>query len=215
MTVAFPISFHDLQGLAFGILMTSLGVTFLTAAGLITGQTAGVAVLLSYLTPLNFGTLFMLISLPFFWLSWKRRGAAFTIRSAIAVAGISVMTQVLTHWISFATIPPFLAAVLAGSCSGVGLIALFRHKSSAGGLGIVALIVEEATGFRTGWFQMCFDAVVFLVAAIFLPLDQVAYSLVGALVLNAVIAWNFHIDQVGAARSSAQPPAHPPARPTT
>ncbi|SDF67736.1 Uncharacterised 5xTM membrane BCR, YitT family COG1284 [Salipiger thiooxidans] len=200
-------SLYDMQGLAFGILLTSLGVTFLKAAGLVTGQTAGLAVLLSYLAPLGFGTLFLLISLPFFVLSWKRRGAVFTLRTVIAVAGISVVTQFLGHAMSFDALPPLLAGILAGACSGVGLIALFRHNASAGGLGILALIVEERTGFKTGLFQMCSDAVVFGIALIYLPFDNVLCSFAGAVVLNAVIAWNF---QIGQARSALRRGCPPP-----
>jgi len=187
------LSLYDIQGLAFGILLTSLGVTFLQAAALTTGQTAGLAVLISYLVPLGFGAVFVLISLPFLALSWTRRGRSFTLRTMATVAGISVTTPALAHWIRFESLPPLLAAILAGSCSGVGLVVLFRHNSSAGGLGVLALIVEERTGFRTGWFQMCFDAVVFLVALLVLPLQNVLVSLVGAVILNAVIGWNFRL----------------------
>ncbi|RVV97219.1 YitT family protein [Mesobaculum littorinae] len=195
MTLKSPISIYDAQGLAFGILMASLGVTFLKAAALVTGQTAGAAVLLSYLLPLDFGVFFVLISLPFFWLSWVRRSASFTLRTITAVVGISVVSPLLGAFIRFETLPPFLAAILAGACSGVGLIALFRHGASAGGLGILALIVEERTGFRTGWFQMCFDAVIFALALLVLPLDGVLYSCIGAMVLNAIIGWNFRVAQ--------------------
>jgi len=43
------ITFHDVQGLIFGIVLTTLGVFFIQSAGLVTGQTAGLALLLSYL----------------------------------------------------------------------------------------------------------------------------------------------------------------------
>ncbi|MFN3525589.1 MAG: YitT family protein [Paracoccus sp. (in: a-proteobacteria)] len=195
MTFAPRISLYDLQGLAYGIVMTSLGVTFLKAAGLVTGQTAGLSVLLSYLLPLDFSTLFILISIPFLVLSWQRRGVDFTLRTLVAVVGIAVMSDLLGGWMRFSDLPQLLAAILAGCCTGIGLIALFRHNASAGGLGILALLVEERTGFRTGWFQMCFDAVLFAVALIFLPLGSVIASAVGALILNALIAWNFRITQ--------------------
>lgn len=193
MTQSTRLSLYDIQGLAFGILLTSLGVTFLQAAALTTGQTAGLAVLISYLVPLGFGSVFLLISLPFLVLSWTRRGRSFTLRTLAVVVGISITTPALAHWIRFETLPPLLAAILAGSCSGVGLVALFRHNASAGGLGVLALIVEERTGFRTGWFQMCFDAVVFLVALLILPVQNVIVSLIGAMILNAVIGWNFRL----------------------
>ena len=197
MKLKSPISLYDAQGIAFGILMASLSVVFLKAAGLITGQTAGASVLLSYVMPLDFGVIFLLVSLPFFWLSWKRRGKAFTLRTIAAVVGISATTPLLQAWVSFDQLPPFVAAILAGASAGAGLIALFRHNASAGGLGVLALIVEEKTGFKTGWFQMSFDAVIFLVSCVLLPLELVLYSFVGAAVLNAVIAWNFRIQQTG------------------
>lgn len=198
-------TFYDFQGLCFGILMASLGVVFLKAAGLVTGQTAGLSVLLSYVSPFRFGEIFFVISLPFFVLSWIKRGPVFTFRTLFAVAGISLTTPFLSTLVIFAHLDPLVAAILAGACSGVGLIALFRHNASAGGLGILALIVEQKTGFKTGWFQMAFDACVFFAACFVLPLTHVFYSFIGAALVNAIIAWNFRIDQ---ARS--EPPPEPP-----
>ncbi|WP_304616352.1 YitT family protein [Paracoccus sp. (in: a-proteobacteria)] len=200
-----PISFYDLQGLAFGILMASLGVVFLKAAGLITGQAAGLAVLLSYVTPLGFGLLFMAISAPFMLLAWTRRGPAFTLRTLAAVAGISLLAPWLSEMIRFEALPTVLAAILAGSTAGVGLVALFRHNASAGGMAVLALVVEQKTGFRAGWFMMGFDALIFLSAAFVLPPDKVLASLLGAAVLNAIIAWNFRIAQAGAAKPTDGP----------
>lgn len=195
MKLKLPISLYDVQGLVFGSVMASLGVLFLKSAELVTGQTAGLAVLLSYITPLSFGALFLMISLPFFYISLKRRGLEFTLRTIFAVVSISFFSHFLVEWVSFSHLPPLLAAILAGCCAGVGLIALFRHNASAGGLGILALIVEEKTGFKTGWFQLCFDAVVFGIALFALPFESVVYSFIGALILNMTIAWNFHISQ--------------------
>jgi len=177
--------------------MASLGIVFLKATGLVTGQTAGLAVLLSYILPYGFGILFFAISLPFFVLAWIRRGADFTVRTFAAVTGISVLSPYLVELMQFESIPPLLCAILAGACSGIGLVALFRHNASAGGLGILALIIEQKTGFKTGWFQLCFDAVVFAMALLVLTAEQVLYSFIGAALLNAIIAWNFKLDQVG------------------
>lgn len=187
-----PIPFYDLQGFAFGILMASLGVLFLKAAGL--------AVLLSYVTQLGFGLLFMAISAPFMLLAWTRRGPAFTLRTLAAVAGISLLAPWLSEMIRFGALPTVLAAILAGSTARVGLVALFRHNASAGGMAVLALVVEQRTGLRAGWFMMGFDALIFLSAAFVLPPDKVLASLLGVAVLNAIIAWNFRIAQAGAAK---------------
>ena len=51
-----PISLYDIQGIAFGILMCSLAMLFLKSAGLVTGQLAGLALLLSYVVSMDFGS---------------------------------------------------------------------------------------------------------------------------------------------------------------
>jgi len=188
---------YDIQGMFFGVIMASLGVVFLQAAGLITGQTAGLAVLLSYISDFEFGIIFFVISFPFFLLSWRHKEISFTLKTIIAVIGLSIVTPLLNRYVEIDYIPGILAATIGGLSCGVGLVALFRHNSSAGGLGILALIVEKKTGFKAGWFQLCFDIVVFGLALFALDFDRVLYSFFGALLLNATIAWNFHIGQVG------------------
>jgi len=190
-----PISFYDAQGILFGAFMMSLSVIFLEQAGLVTGQTAGLSILLSYVLPFGFGTVFFVVSLPFLWLSLARRGLAFTLRTLFVVASISLATPVLAEFIVIERVHPLFGAVLAGACAGVGLIALFRHNASAGGLGVLALVVEERTGFKAGWFQMCFDAAVFVAACFVLDPERLLYSFAGAAMLNALIAWNFRIGQ--------------------
>lgn len=193
-------SLFDIQGLAFGIVMTSLSVVFLKAAGLVTGQTAGIALLLSYVLPLGFGPLFFMIGVPFLILAWVKRGAVFAIRTIIAVVGISVLSQVLVEVIRFEHLPPFFAALFGGACSGMGLIAIFRHNASAGGMTIVGIILEQKTGFKAGWFQLSVDAVVFLFSALVLSPEQLFYSFLGAVITNMAIVWNFDVAQSGTGR---------------
>ncbi len=88
-----------------------------------------------------------------------------------------------------------LGAVLGGVISGAGLLAIFRHRASLGGVGIVALYIQERTGFRAGWTQLLVDLVIFALALLTLPLRAVTLSLAGAVVLNAVIAINHRRDR--------------------
>ena len=67
---------------------------------------------------------------------------------------------------------------------------MVRHNGALGGLGVVALMVQDSTGFRAGYVQLIVDAVIFGIAALLFPLSVVLYSLLGALVLNLVIAIN-------------------------
>ena len=56
---------EDAQGIAFGSLTASFGLLILTHLGLVTGQTAGLAVLISYATGWSFGRSFSLSTCPF------------------------------------------------------------------------------------------------------------------------------------------------------
>ncbi|MBT8155945.1 YitT family protein [Epibacterium ulvae] len=190
-----PISFYDVQGISFGVLMCSLAMLFLKSAGLVTGQLAGLALLLSYVANLNFGALFLLVSLPFFVLAWFKRGPGFTLRTIAAVVGISLLAPQLARFITFDSLEPIIAAAVGGACGSIGVIALFRHKASAGGGTILALVVEQKTGFKAGWFQLCVDAAIFLGAAFVLPWNLLIVSFLGAAVTNMLIAWNFDISQ--------------------
>lgn len=83
---------EDAQGIAFGATMAAFGIVILTCLGLVTGQTAGLAVLWSYMTGFGFGPIFFLLNVPFQILGYRRRGLAFTVKTFISVALLSVMS---------------------------------------------------------------------------------------------------------------------------
>lgn len=196
MTVGVPHSaFDDAQGIAFGAVMASFGIAVLTHLGLITGQTAGLAVLLSYATELPFGVVFFLVNLPFYWIGWRRMGRAFTIKTFAAVGLLSGLSFLMPGWVDFQRLEPLFGAVLFGFVSGAALLALFRHGASLGGVGILALTIQDRTGFRAGWTQLLFDVVLFAVASAILDVETVVLSALGAVVLNLVIAINHRRDR--------------------
>ncbi|WP_394177752.1 YitT family protein [Yoonia maritima] len=185
----------DLQGLALGVFLCGIGLHILTHVGLITGQTAGLAVIISYLTGWSFGAVFFVINIPFYVLAYVRLGVVFTIKSLISVTLLSVVTEFLPMGWQMGTITPWLGAVVAGCVTGIGLIAMFRHNGSLGGFGVMALVIQDATGFRAGYFQLLIDAVLFSVAFFILPFNLVIWSLLGAVIINLMIAVNHRPDR--------------------
>ncbi len=186
---------EDAQGIAFGVSMASFGVLILTHLGFVTGQTAGLAILISYATGWHFGPVFFVVNLPFYWLGYKRIGPQFVAKTFLSVVLLSALTMMLPQWISFATLSPTVGAILFGFVTGAGLMALFRHGASLGGIGILALYIQEKTGFRAGWTQLSFDAGLFVIALTLRDPLTVAYSFLGALVVNLVIAINHRKDR--------------------
>jgi len=186
---------EDAQAFVLGTALCALGVTMLTHLGLITGQTAGLAVLLSYATGLSFGLVFFAINLPFYWLAWVRMGPRFTIKSFLCVALVSVMAETFPQLIVFDHLDPLLGAVLVGAVTGLGLIVLFRHGASLGGIGVLALFLQDRTGFRAGYTQLIFDLCLFAAAFAIIAPGLVLYSLAGAVVANLIIATNHRPDR--------------------
>ena len=182
--------FEDAQALITGTLFISLGVALFKHAGLLTGGTAGLAFLLHYASGVSFGKLFFLINLPFYWLAWRRMGRAFTVKTFVAVALLSTFTELLPLVIGFGTLQPLYAAVMGGLLMGAGFLMLFRHQASLGGVGIVALVLQQERGWRAGKVQMAVDCAIVLAALFVVEPDRIAYSLVGAVALNLTLAVN-------------------------
>jgi uncharacterized membrane-anchored protein YitT (DUF2179 family) len=180
----------NLQGQASGVLMTSFAVVILKSAGLVTGQTAGLSLLLSYATGYSFGVVFFVVNIPFYAFALQRMGWRFTVRSLVSATLISVLADFAPNVVTFAEVNIWAAALLGGCTAAMGLIALFRHGASAGGLGILALYVQDKTGFRAGWLQLIVDAMIFIASAFFLDSWAVAASFLGAAVVNVLIAFN-------------------------
>lgn len=186
---------EDAQGIAYGATMAAFGIVILTHLGLVTGQTAGLAVLVSYATGWSFGPVFFAINLPFYVLGYLRMGKAFVAKTFTAVALLSALSLWLPGYVSFATLNPWAGTVLFGFLSGSALLALFRHGASLGGIGIVALMLQDRLGWRAGWVQLGFDAVLFAAAFLLIEARLVAISFLGALVVNLVIAINHRRDR--------------------
>ena len=186
--------FEDVQGILIASAQAALGIHLLRAAGLVTGGTAGTALILSYVFSWNFSATFFLMNLPFFAFAYIARGPVFCAKSVATVTLVSLLTEALKPILQIGAIHPGAAAVLFGISAGVGLLGLFRHSGSLGGISILALILQDKTGFRAGWTQLIHDLILFCVALALLPLPLVAWSLLGAAILNAVITFNHRRD---------------------
>jgi len=185
---------EDAQGLLTGTTLAGTGLVVLTHLGLITGQTAGLALLLSYVTDISFAVFFFLLNLPFYWLGYKRLGLRFITKTIICVGLISVFSAAFPQLLHIQSLNPLFGIALFGVLTGAGLLAIFRHGASLGGIGILALYLQEKTGFRAGWTQLLVDACIFLAAFFLIDARSVLLSLAGAVVVNLIVAVNHRKD---------------------
>lgn len=181
---------EDIFAMLIGTVLVSLGIAFYSEVQLTTGSSAGLALLLQYLTGIPFGWLFFTINLPFYVLAFLRMGWPFAVKTIICVALVSYFSGQFPLWIGIDEINPLFAALVGGGLIGLGILSLFRHKASVGGINILALYLQDNFGIRAGYFQLGVDAAILLAAFFILPLDKVLYSVLGALVLNLIVALN-------------------------
>ena len=181
---------EDAVAVFTGVLLISVGVVFFTSAGLLTGGTAGLAFLLHYATGIGFGKIFFVLNLPFYWLALRKLGRAFTIKTFAAVLLLSLLTDLQPHVMQIGQLHPLYAAIAGGLLMGVGMLVLFRHRGSLGGIGIAALYLQDRYGWRAGKVQMAVDCAIVLLALWTVEPLRVAWSVAGAVALNLVLAMN-------------------------
>lgn len=181
---------EDALALLSGTALIALAVALFQQAHLLSGGTAGLAFLLHYNMGVGFGPAFFVLNLPFYLLAWRRMDRAFLLKTMLAVALLSVMTEITPLFIRFDAVQPLYAALMGGVILGVGFLILFRHRASLGGVGILAFYLQEKRGWRAGHVQMAVDGLILLLALVTAPLTQVALSVVGAVVLNLSLAIN-------------------------
>jgi len=182
--------FEDAQGILIGTLLAALGLTFFKSTGLLIGGTAGLAFLGQYATIFSFSEVFFVINLPFYYLSYRQLGLAFTVKTFISVLLLSIFVEYAPAFMRFEFLDPLYAALIGGLLVGAGLLGLFRHQASLGGLAILAQYLSQKYGISIGKFQMVVDCIVVVLAFFLVDWYAIALSIVGAVSYNLILVVN-------------------------
>jgi uncharacterized membrane-anchored protein YitT (DUF2179 family) len=181
---------EDIHALLIGSSFIAVGLTLLKTAGLVTGGVAGVALILSYLTDWPVGTVFLVLNIPFYILAQRALGWMFTLKTLVTNLLLAGLALGMPHWLKITGVDPVFAAVFGGTIIGMGILALARHRSSVGGVGVLALYLQEKRGISAGKVQMVADCLI--VAAAFAVIDptKLLLSILSAVALSVVIIAN-------------------------
>ncbi|MBK1623780.1 YitT family protein [Afifella marina] len=182
--------YEDALALLIGTLLVALGLSIYSTATLLTGSTAGISLLIQYATGIPFPIAFFVVNLPFYALAVGRMGWRFTIATFIAVGLVSLFARMTPLWIELGEINSIYAAIMGGILIGTGLLALFRHRAGLGGVNILSVYLQDNYGLRAGYVQLAIDATIMVVALFVVDADRVLLSLLGAAVLNFILAIN-------------------------
>jgi uncharacterized membrane-anchored protein YitT (DUF2179 family) len=174
-----------------GSVLLSLGVVwFLTPNQLLTGGTAGLSLLLHYVTPFTIGTIMIAINIPLLIIGVKYLGKMFAIRTIITIVLISSLIDIfieVLHVKAF-VLDTILASLFGGIFIGIGLALVIKGNSSAGGSTIIAKIVASKMEMKAGQVLLIIDSLIVL-SALFIFDDnaKVLWSVVSIYVTAKVI----------------------------
>jgi uncharacterized membrane-anchored protein YitT (DUF2179 family) len=192
----------DLQGMLTGSVLAALGITLFNAAGILAGGTVGLALLLNYVSGLDLSLALLLANAPFYALACLRMGREFALKTLAVMLLTSLWVKLLPSGVGFSHLSPVLAAVLGGLLAGVGMLALFRHRASLGGLNVLVLYLQDKLGWSPGKVQMVLDAAILVAGSlVFMDWRRLGVSLIGAATLNLVLAVNHRPGRYSPART--------------
>lgn len=181
---------EDALAMLIGTFILSFAMVLLKQAGIMTGGTAGLSLLIHYITDIQFGILFFLINIPFYYFAYKKMGLALVLKTFIAVALLAGFTETIPHFVQLSTVHPIYATVFANVLMGVSFLILFRHRSSLGGINLLVLYLQERFKIPAGKAQMGIDVMILLVSLFFVDWKLILISIFGAVILNSIILLN-------------------------
>ena len=175
-----------------GILSAGMGLKgFLMSSRFIDGGVTGISMLLSDVLRFPLAILILVINLPFIALGYRQVGRKFAIKSALAIAGLSVCLAVIKY--PDVTPDKLLTAVFGGFFIGAGIGLAIRGGAVLDGTEIAALLVSKNSHlFRVGDVILILNVFIFLAAAFFLGIESALYSILTYFAASKTIDFLIH-----------------------
>jgi uncharacterized membrane-anchored protein YitT (DUF2179 family) len=177
---------------ALGILSAAFGLKgFLLSSRFIDGGVTGVSMLLSDVSGAPLALLIPVINLPFIALGYKQVGARFAMKSAAAIAGLSLCLA-LVHFPDV-THDKLLTAVFGGFFIGAGIGLAIRGGAVLDGTEVAALLVSKRSSLlRVGDVILILNVFIFSAAAFFLGVESALYSILTYFAASKTVDFLLH-----------------------
>ncbi len=160
-----------------GIFSAAFGLKgFLLPSHFIDGGVTGISMLLSSALGFPLAILISIINLPFIAVGYKQIGKAFAIKSALAIAGLSLCLA----FVKFPDVTPdkLLTAVFGGFFIGAGIGLAMRGGAVLDGTEIAALLVSKSSHIlKVGDVILLLNIFIFAAAAFLLGIESALYSM--------------------------------------
>jgi len=178
--------------IVLGILSAGMGIKgFLLSSHFIDGGVTGISMLLANVLGYPLSILILLINLPFIALGYRQIGGVFALKSALAIAGLSVCLA----FVNYPDVTPdkLLTAVFGGFFIGAGIGLAIRGGAVLDGTEIAALLVSKGSHLlKVGDVILILNIFIFSAAAIFLGIDSALYSVLTYFAASKTIDFLIH-----------------------
>ncbi len=177
---------RDILFISLGILSASFGLKgFLIPNNFIDGGATGIALLISQLTVANLAVMLIVINIPFLLLGLGVIGRNFTIKAAIAIAGLALASTLLEF--KPVTDDKLLVAVFGGFFLGAGIGLTIRGGAVIDGTEVLALFLSRRLGTTVGDIITIINVIIFGVATYFLSIDIALYAIITYLAASKTV----------------------------
>lgn len=175
-----------------GIFSAGLGLKgFLLSSHFIDGGVTGVSMLLSAVLRLPLSILILVINLPFIALGYRQIGREFALKSALAIAGLSLCLA----FVKYPDVTPdkLLTAVFGGFFIGAGIGLAIRGGAVLDGTEIAALLISKSSHLlKVGDVILILNIFIFAAAAFFLGIESALYSILTYFAASKTIDFLIH-----------------------
>jgi len=178
----------DYAVMGAGAVAAAVGVNFFLVPNDIApaGFTGIAAILRALGVPLQIGTIYLLLNLPFFYLALRVYGRRFIIRTLYAMVLYSVAANIVP--ITAVTGDFLLAGIYGGIITGVGFGVIIRFGGTTGGTDTCAKIITKRSPHLTvGMAMFIIDTAVVAASAFVFGLVSSLYAIVTLAICDRVV----------------------------
>jgi uncharacterized membrane-anchored protein YitT (DUF2179 family) len=178
--------------IVLGIFSAAFGLKgFLLSSRFIDGGVTGISMLLADQLHRPLSILILVINLPFIALGLRQVGKLFALKSALAIAGLSLCLA----FVKFPDVTPdkLLTAVFGGFFIGAGIGLAIRGGAVLDGTEIAALLISKSSNLlKVGDVILILNVFIFLAAAFFLGIESALYSMLTYFAASKTIDFLIH-----------------------
>ena len=169
--------------------MAAAIVLFILPAGLITGGTAGLGIIMQHLTGMSLPVFSAIFNVTMFLLGLVCLGKTFAATTLVSTVLSPVMLAVMQHIVGDYVIcdDVLLCVLFGGILVGVAIAMVVRAGSSTGGMDIPPLLLQKFAGIPMSRSLYAFDLFIIAGQTVLVAPDMLLYGVLMVLVYTVVI----------------------------